>query len=168
MGSSIPREKIIQKFNDLIGDEEISCELEDSIFEFVEKEIENRGEFLEKVSGLFIRLYHNKVVAIYNNLNMKNNIKNKSFLDKILKREINCKEVPYMTPQEIFPEHWKALEEKQKATDEFLYLKKPEAATDEYKCAKCKERKCSYYELQVRSSDEPMTRFVKCLVCDNR
>ena len=156
------RDAVIEKLNKILDNLEISKKLENSVYEFVE------NENLEKQSNLFIRIYHNKIVSLYNNLNPKNNIKNINFRNKVLSNSIDFKQIPYMTPQEIFPEHWKLLMDKQKETDEFLYLKRPVASTDEYKCAKCKERKCSYYELQVRSSDEPMTRFVQCLVCDNR
>lgn len=30
------------------------------------------------------------------------------------------------------------------------------AVTDIFKCAKCKQRKCTYYQMQTRSADEPM------------
>lgn len=39
------------------------------------------------------------------------------------------------------------------------------ATTDMYTCRKCREKKCTYYELQIRSSDEPMTKFIKCCNC---
>jgi len=39
------------------------------------------------------------------------------------------------------------------------------ATTDMYTCRKCREKKCSYYELQIRSADEPMTKFIKCCNC---
>ena len=42
------------------------------------------------------------------------------------------------------------------------------AATDEFCCYKCKKRQCTYYQLQTRSADEPMTTFVTCLHCGNR
>ena len=32
-----------------------------------------------------------------------------------------------------------------------------QASTDAFKCGKCKQRKCTYYQLQTRSADEPMT-----------
>ena len=57
---------------------------------------------------------------------------------------------------------------KQKANDEFLYLKKPEAATDEYKCSRCKQRRCIYTELQTRAIDEPMTKYITCLECNHK
>lgn len=37
----------------------------------------------------------------------------------------------------------------------------------EFKCYKCKSNKCTFYALQTRSSDEPMTLFVTCLTCGN-
>ena len=40
-----------------------------------------------------------------------------------------------------------------------------QASTDMFTCRKCKSKKCSYYELQTRSADEPSTIFVTCLEC---
>ena len=40
--------------------------------------------------------------------------------------------------------------------------------TDAFKCKRCGSRSCSYYEVQTRSADEPMTQFVNCLECNNR
>jgi len=42
------------------------------------------------------------------------------------------------------------------------------AATEMFRCSKCKQRKCTYYQMQTRSADEPMTTFVTCTVCGNR
>nr|PVC54064.1 transcription elongation factor [Theileria orientalis] len=38
----------------------------------------------------------------------------------------------------------------------------------QFKCGKCNSRQTTYYQLQTRSSDEPMTTFVTCLNCKNR
>lgn len=35
-----------------------------------------------------------------------------------------------------------------------------------FKCAKCREYKTTYYEMQTRSADEPMTVFITCHICD--
>jgi transcription elongation factor S-II len=40
--------------------------------------------------------------------------------------------------------------------------------TDMFKCGKCKKRRCTYYQMQTRSADEPMTTFVKCVECGHR
>lgn len=162
------REKVINKIDSVIEDIDISTSLEESIFNWTKNELIKRGEVIESSSDMFKKLYLNKSIQIYYNINPDSSIQNTSFLEKIKNGEIDLENVPKMTPQEIFPKHWEKLQEKQKATDEFLYLKKPEAATDEFKCSRCKERKCTYYELQTRSIDEPMTKFVRCLVCDHR
>lgn len=41
------------------------------------------------------------------------------------------------------------------------------ATTDMFICPnpKCRKRECTYYELQTRSADEPMTKFIKCCIC---
>ena len=39
------------------------------------------------------------------------------------------------------------------------------ATTDQFQCSKCRQRKCTYYQMQTRSADEPMTTFVTCINC---
>ncbi|CAN6467635.1 unnamed protein product [Victoria cruziana] len=41
------------------------------------------------------------------------------------------------------------------------------ATTDQFKCGRCGQRKTTYYQLQTRSADEPMTTFVTCVNCNN-
>ena len=49
-----------------------------------------------------------------------------------------------------------------------LNIENREKGTGMFKCGKCKERNCTYFQLQTRSADEPMTTFVTCLNCNNR
>jgi DNA-directed RNA polymerase subunit M/transcription elongation factor TFIIS len=37
-----------------------------------------------------------------------------------------------------------------------------------FKCPKCKGNKTTYYSVQTRSADEPMTNFINCLNCSHR
>lgn len=37
-----------------------------------------------------------------------------------------------------------------------------------FQCRKCKSRNTTYYSLQTRSADEPMTNFITCKNCGNR
>lgn len=37
-----------------------------------------------------------------------------------------------------------------------------------FQCKKCGSRKTTYYSLQTRSADEPMTNFITCINCKNR
>eukprot|EP01060_Flectonema_neradi_P009976 TRINITY_DN17122_c0_g1_i1.p1 TRINITY_DN17122_c0_g1~~TRINITY_DN17122_c0_g1_i1.p1 ORF type:complete len:515 (+),score=49.39 TRINITY_DN17122_c0_g1_i1:108-1652(+) len=43
-----------------------------------------------------------------------------------------------------------------------------ETETSMYLCTRCKKRRCTYYELQTRSGDEPMTQFISCLNCGKK
>lgn len=44
----------------------------------------------------------------------------------------------------------------------------PMAESDEFVCGKCRSRRTIYFQKQTRCADEPMTTFVRCVVCDNR
>ncbi|XP_059442177.1 transcription elongation factor TFIIS-like [Corylus avellana] len=44
---------------------------------------------------------------------------------------------------------------------------KEKASTDMFQCSRCRERKCTYHQLQTRSADEPMTTYVTCVNCNN-
>ncbi|KAJ0030853.1 hypothetical protein Pint_13530 [Pistacia integerrima] len=43
----------------------------------------------------------------------------------------------------------------------------PKATTDQFKCGRCGQRKCTHYQMQTRSADEPMTTYVTCVNCNN-
>lgn len=159
------RENVVSKLDECIENEGISADLEEAIYNWAKNEIEKKGE---RNDELLKKIYMNKIIQIYQNINPESSVKNDFLLKSIIDGSIEIEQIPKLTPQEMFPSHWEKLQEKQKATDEFIYFKKPEAATDEFKCGRCKGRKCTYYELQTRSIDEPMTKFVRCLLCDKR
>ena len=167
------RERNCNKINTLVCDQELSEVIERSIFDYSigQLNIGNNSQFNGDYpfnDAFFKRVYLNKSVSIYSNLDKKSYIKNLQLLIRVKNKEINPKELAFLTPQELFPEHWKKYIDRKQATDEFLYSKKTEIITDEYKCGRCKQKKCTYYQLQIRSSDEPMTTFIRCLDCGNR
>jgi len=47
-------------------------------------------------------------------------------------------------------------------------LAKNELFDGVFKCGKCKSMKTTYYQMQTRSADEPLTTFVTCLNCEKR
>ncbi len=59
-------------------------------------------------------------------------------------------------------------EENQKIRDAAMFEaergRKNLSTTDQFQCGKCKKRQTSYYQMQTRSADEPMTTFVICQV----
>jgi transcription elongation factor S-II len=85
-----------------------------------------------------------------------------------LNGEIEPKNIAFLTPQEINIEHWKKYLDRQSANDDFLGSRTMGIKTSEYKCSRCKNNECTYYLLQVRSADEPMSTFVNCLNCGHK
>ena len=81
---------------------------------------------------------------------------------------MKANEIGFMTHIELRPELWKELLEYKKKRDEIKFTGNITATTDNFTCRKCKSHKCSYYQLQTRSADEPMTTYVDCLNCGNR
>lgn len=66
------------------------------------------------------------------------------------------------------PQRWTKAQEEKTAREATMIAPKTEASTDTFRCGRCKSRKCSFYQLQTRSADEPMTTYVTCLECANR
>jgi transcription elongation factor S-II len=76
--------------------------------------------------------------------------------------------VAFMTHQEMCPEKWSVLIEAKVKRDKNKFETNISAATDTFTCRKCKANQCTYYQMQTRSADEPMTVFVQCIPCGNR
>ena len=89
-------------------------------------------------------------------------------VERIMTKSIKPHEVAFMTHQEIVPEKWTQLLSDKKIREENIYAPKLMASTDSFTCRKCKSKECSYYQLQTRSADEPMTTFVTCITCGSR
>ena len=41
------------------------------------------------------------------------------------------------------------------------------AISDAYQCHKCGESRTQSIQMQTRSADEPITTFIRCLICGN-
>ena len=96
------------------------------------------------------------------------NIKDKKLYNKLINKEIKAHELAFLSHEEMRPDIWKELIELKKIKDENKFSPKIEASTDDFTCFKCKSNKCTFYQLQTRSADEPMTTFVTCLNCGTR
>ena len=162
------RDICINKFNTLLNDIDLSKKIENSIYNYTINQSKKKGIELDIENKYFLRIYVNKIISLYNNLDKDSYIKNNNFYDKVINGEIDIENIANLTPQEINSEHWKKYLDKQNAVDEFLYSRTVGTRTDEYKCVRCKGRECTYYQMQVRCSDEPMTTFINCLNCGNK
>lgn len=110
----------------------------------------------------FIHIYIDKLRSVYTNLDSS------YLIESINSKKIKIHEIAFMNHQEMRPDKWKRLIDDKKIRDENKYTPKIEASTDNFTCWKCKSKKCTYYQLQTRAADEPMTTFVTCLSCGQR
>ena len=162
------RNLCIAKFNTLLNDNSLSEKIENSIYDFTLKQAEFKCIDQDIEDKYFKRIYVNKVRSLYTNLDPNSYVKNHNFLNRLKDGEFEVEVIAFLSPQEINKEHWQKYLDRQSANDEFLYSRTAGIRTTQYKCGRCKEKNCTYYQLQVRCSDEPMTTFINCLNCGNR
>jgi transcription elongation factor S-II len=176
------RKRIYEKFYNLIKDnlthykdnyndnyiKKMSLNIERGIFNYAINLYSNYNSHIETWNDQFKNVYIGRSVIIYNNLNPNSKLQNKKLLLRLLSKEINEFQLGLFTPQEMFPERWNEIVEICKLSEP-KYSEKPEVIDDGvFKCGKCKSYKTSYYQLQTRSADEPMTTFVNCVNCGNK
>ena len=92
-------------------------------------------------------------------------IGNKSLIERWKEGEFTLETLGRWTPYELNPANWKDLKDQQFRRDKRVLEGNLAMATDRFRCSQCKKKMCSYYELQTRSADEPMTIFISCLNC---
>ena len=156
------RENVVNKLNTIVNNKKICENLEKGIYNYTLKVCEEKNLLKKWTNESFVLLYIEKLRTLI--INLKDN----DLLANILSKELKAHEFVYMSHQELRPELWERLIEEKKIKDENKYTPKIEASTDNFICGKCKSKKCTYYQLQTRSADEPMTTFVTCLDCGNR
>lgn len=162
------RKKTIEILDVIIQNTNKTKTVEESIFRFACDKSEQRKVIKKWENPIFRKIYINKARSLYINLDKNSYINNNSLIKKIFNNKFDLKNIAFMTYQEIFPEHWKQLLDEKYKREMAIYEDKPEAMTDMFKCGRCKQKKCTYYELQTRSADEAMTIFITCVNCGNR
>mmetsp|Transcript_11451 Transcript_11451/g.41914 ORF Transcript_11451/g.41914 Transcript_11451/m.41914 type:complete len:299 (+) Transcript_11451:209-1105(+) len=138
----------------LLAPAQAADEIEEQLF------VRFQGDYDQKEFKLKFRL-------IKDNLGDKSN---PDFRRRVLEGEVTPVEVCEMNAEDMASDARKMENEKIRKHKLFhAEAGKPlQGTTDQFKCGKCKQRKCTYFQMQTRSADEPMTTFVTCTVCGNR
>ena len=110
----------------------------------------------------FITRYKNKVVSMLFNLR---DVRNPGFIQSIVEKTVPLREIANMEARDIFPELWKPIEEKVWRKEIIRGREADDVSEGIEQCGKCKSMKTTYYSLQTRSADEPMTNFFTCHNC---
>jgi len=156
------RTNIRQKLGEFFDKEKDAINLEKGLHNWALKEATNKRVVKKWDNPFFVQIYLDHLRSIYINL------KNTKLVDMVNNSEIKSQEIAFMTHQEICPEKWEESIKAKSIRDKNKFEQNLEAATDTFKCRKCHSKKCTYYQMQTRSADEPMTIFVTCIDCGNR
>ena len=119
-------------------------------------------------SPVFQEIYKAVCRRILGNLTPDTYIGNKTLWERFESGDITLAQMVKQNYYELCPEQWQQMVDRQAKREKIQLEGDFSRATDRWQCNKCKKRKCTYYELQTRSADEPMTIFIHCLNCGNR
>jgi len=159
----ILRARIAEKFGEFLGKDSRGRNAEKSVYNYAVITAESQNIVKRWNNEPFVQLYLGRARTIYANL-----INNDYLKGEIDAKRIKASDLGSLSHPEMAPDKWRKVIEEKIARDQRNQEVLVEAtATEEYQCRRCHKRKCTYYELQTRSADEPMTTFVHCLNCGN-
>ena len=157
---------VVEKLAAILGlspSDNICTDLEKCIVRHAEKRMTSCGMEAAWDNHKYTNIYKHKFLAIQRSL--KNNLELKN---KLLNKRISVLDIVDMRPEELCPEgaYAKQMEVKiHKELRKHALTKEAQNQEGFFTCNKCKSKKTSYYQLQTRSADEPMTTYVSCFNC---
>jgi len=112
----------------------------------------------------FVELYCTRLRSIMSNL------KNSVLQSNIDTGKVVATDIENMSVTDLCPDKWTELIGASNTKDLERYEVNVESSSDDFTCKKhnCRSKRCSYYQMQTRSADEPITTFVTCLDCGGR
>ena len=136
--------------------------IEKSINNYALEEAKKKNIIKRWDNPYFVMIYIERIKTIMYNL------KNTNLITRINNREVKSADVGFMSHQEIDIERWSARIEMKKKRDKSKTQSSINIEEGEFICRRCGSKKTTYYQMQTRSADEPMTTFVQCTECPAR
>ena len=163
------REKTFESMKTLLNELSNSeiIDLEQEIYKKTLIESETKHIIKDWSIKLFVNLYFANIRKIVGNLDSSSYVNNNELIKRYKNKEISIEKLCSMDYYELFASKWKEAIERQKMIEKLQLEGNKSMATDQFLCRKCFKRECTYYEMQTRSADEPMTIFINCLSCGN-
>lgn len=150
-----------------LADDKIQ-DLEAAIFMTAYNEAKRRHVISHWSNPLFKQLYKIVCMRIIGNLTPDSYVGNESLFEKVKSGQIEIAHMADFTSYDLYPERWKEMEDRRIMREQAYMEGNKGRATDQFKCNRCKKSQCTYYEMQTRSADEPMTLFITCVNCGKR
>jgi transcription elongation factor S-II len=165
------RKYVKDKYAEILGlpSDSVTCvNLEKSTHNWAVKRSTSLGDVAAADNPNHMNRYKHKFLQIQYNLKNSPCLK-----DRIVSGVVKASNVVDMTPQGMWPNGpWAITKEacvakEMKKEYNSNVLKDPNYKGI-FRCNRCKSYKTTYYEMQTRSADEPMTVFITCHNCDSR
>lgn len=157
-------ESLTKIFTNILSDDEC-YNLEYSIYKAVLNESEKKHIIKDWTIVSFVQLYKMYVRRIIGNLSSSSYVNNTELIQRYKSKEVIFDEICNMDHYSLYQSKWNERIEHQKLIEKRQIEGNKSMATDLFLCTRCYKRECTYYEMQTRSADEPMTRFISCLNC---
>ena len=152
------REKISKRIQDKIKKNNIkpSVDVNKIVIE-LEEAFYRESRYSNKVSDFL------KVLSAENKSELR-------IAERLLSGELKPDQVAKFTNEDYLTssEREKNMQYREEAFNESVVYKPPPVQSELFECRKCGSKNVSYYQLQTRSADEPMTNFCTCQSCGAR
>jgi len=145
--------------------EQQTLELEQAIYNGTIREAERLHIDKTWAYPPFVNLYRIHARHIASNFHPESYVKNDELFARFRAGEVSLKDIGKMDTYELFHSRWKDSFDQQQVREKRQLEGNKSMATDQFFCKGCHKRECTYYEMQTRSADEPMTIFITCLNC---
>ena len=156
------RETIIKSMQKYLDSYNQCKNIEISMFNFTIRTAKKERIIRKWNNELFVLIYLNKFKSVLYHLKIP------EIIEKLMSKKLVSHQFAFKDYMELMPEKWDIKIKEKEMRLENKFFPKVEASTDNFTCGKCKSKACTYYQLQTRSADEPMTTFVSCTNCGNR
>ena len=164
-----PRTKVVEMIKDKASNlsDEQAKDMEIGIYNWTIQYSEKNKIIKNWKNPRFSKLYLEKTRSTLSNIDKESYVQNQRLLDRLFEKEFLPHDVPFMKPENTFPERWKDTIDSYMKKYKNAYEKQDVVVSSLFRCGKCKKKECTYYTQQTRSGDEGETVFVKCMNCGN-
>jgi DNA-directed RNA polymerase subunit M/transcription elongation factor TFIIS len=146
----------------------IPSNIEKSIFNWTVTHVPSLGDSPSWESKVFRECYKNRLLTILWNFQNPS----VDLIRRLAEKKFKSTDIVHMKSHQIWPNgpYGKELEAKRvyDAHIQAINAEEKESYIGMFKCGKCKSMRTTYYQMQTRGADEPMTTFVTCTSCYNR
>lgn len=150
-----------------LRDDEIAA-LERAIYNGAIQQARQRHIVRTWAFPLFTHIYRMRARSVASNFHPESYVGNGELFDSYRRGELSMEAMAGMNTYELFPSLWRDMFEQRQIREKKALEGNKDRATDQFTCTRCWKKQCTYYEMQTRSADEPMTIFITCMNCGKK